>query len=51
MTTGRGKPLTNVTIKDGKIVRKRQFMAGNKAKKAARLVKAWQKKSPRRSEG
>jgi len=40
------KPLTNVVIKDGKIVRKRGYMAKNKAIKADRLAKAWQKKRP-----
>ena len=33
------KPLTNVIIKDGKIVRKRQFLAGKKERDAARLAK------------
>ncbi len=41
MTT---KPLTNVIIKDGKIVRKRQYRAKNKAIKTDRLVKAWEAK-------
>lgn len=38
------KPLTNVIIKDGKIVRKRGYMAKNKAIKAEREVKAWEAK-------
>lgn len=53
MTT---RPLTSVKPivgKDGKtrLVRKRTYMAGAKAKKVDRLVKAWQKKSPRKTEG
>jgi predicted DNA-binding antitoxin AbrB/MazE fold protein len=42
MTT---KPLTNVTIKDGKIVRKRKYRAKNREIKAAREVRAWEAKS------
>lgn len=39
---GRGKPLTNVIIKDGKIIRKRTYRAKQKKLIADRLVKAWQ---------
>jgi len=37
------KPVTGVKIKDGKVVRTRTYMAGNRAKKTARLVKQWEK--------
>ena len=36
------KPLTNVIIKDGKIIRKRTFLAGKKERDAARLAKRWE---------
>jgi hypothetical protein len=39
------KPLTNVTIKDGKIVRKRTYRAKQKKLLADREAKLWAKKS------
>lgn len=42
MTT---KPLTNVIIKDGKVVRKKTYRAKNKAIKASREAAAWKKRS------
>ena len=41
------KPVTGVKVKDGKLIRTRTYMAGNRAKRAARLEKAWlAKKKP-----
>lgn len=45
------KPITNVTIKDGKIVRKATFRAGIKKRSAARLAKQWAAKSANRPQG
>jgi hypothetical protein len=45
------KPLTNVIIKDGRVVRKKTYRAKQKKMLADRLVKAWQKKRPPETEG
>lgn len=39
------KPLRNVVIKDGKLVRKRTYRAKSKAMKTKRLVDAWVEKA------
>jgi hypothetical protein len=45
MTTGRGAPLTNVIIKDGRVVRKKTYRAKQKKLAADREAKAWTRKS------
>lgn len=41
--TGHRTKVSNVQVKDGKLVRVKQYRSKNKALKTARLAKAWKK--------
>lgn len=51
MSSGHRIKVSSVKVIDGKLVRKKTYMAGKRKLKSDRLVKAWANKNPRRSGG